>query len=646
MRPAVRILHLEDDPLDVRLIREHLSRSGLDVSIQAAGTREAFEAALAQSGFDVVLADYHVPRFNGLEALELVRRTAPKIPFIVVTGALGDERAVELLRSGATDFVLKDRLARLAPAIQRALADLAAHIEHEAVQAHLAQAHRLGKLAAEAARMGTWQLDIASGTLNCSEDFLTLLGVHRAAWPGTVRALEAAVHPEDVERLRHFYVHTGLPGRFVEVEFRIHKSDGEVRWMHSRGDCILEADGAPATFFGVMMDITKRKQIEAALRDTDRRKDEFLATLAHELRNPLAPIHNALLVLRGSPVQSAETEQVHAMLDRQVKHMIRLVDDLLDVSRVTLGKIELKRAAVDLQMIVQSAVEMSRTFIEAGAHRLDIRLPAAPIILEGDVVRLTQVLSNLLNNAAKYTNAGGRIQLSAQIQDAHAVISVQDNGVGIPELMLDRIFNLFTQVEGTDAHDKAGLGIGLAMVRKLVELHGGEVEARSDGPGRGSEFIVRLPVTMEVDAQSGNPSDATSDASLAGRRVLVVDDNCDSADSLGLLLKLSGADTHVVYDGAAALEALAAFEPDVVLLDLGMPGMNGYMVAGRIRQDPRHQNLTLIALTGYGQEQDVQRSRAAGFNHHLTKPADMDALMALLVSVAPHAKDKQVVRDS
>jgi PAS domain S-box-containing protein len=569
-----------------------------------------------------------------------------RFPFIVVTGALGDERAVELLRRGATDFVLKDRLARLAPAIQRALAELAAQVEHETVQAHLAQAHRLGKLAAEAARMGTWELDIASGRLNCSDDFLTLLGVQRAAWPGTVRALEAIVHLEDVERLRHFYVHTGLPGRFVEVEFRIHKSDGEVRWMYSRGDCILEADGAPATFFGVMMDITERKQIEAALRDTDRRKDEFLATLAHELRNPLAPIHNALLVLRSSPVPSAQTEQVHAMLDRQVKHIIRLVDDLLDVSRVTLGKIELKRAAVDLQMIVQSAVEMSRTFIEAGAHRLEIVLPAAPIVLDGDAVRLTQVLSNLLNNAAKYTGAGGRIQLSAEVKDDRAVIRVQDNGVGIPALMLDRIFNLFTQVEGSDAHDKAGLGIGLAMVRKLVELHGGEVEARSEGPGRGSEFIVRLPVPMTVNAQSAGRSDTAADASLAGRRVLVVDDNCDSADSLGVLLKLSGADTHIVYDGASALEALGVFEPDVVLLDLGMPGMNGYVVAGRIRQEPRYQNLTLIALTGYGQEQDQRRSRAAGFDHHLTKPADMDALHALLLSVPPRAKNKQVVKDS
>jgi len=645
MKPVVRILHLEDDPADARLIREQLLRSGLDVSINVAGTREAFEAAVAQGGFDLVLSDYHVPRFNGLEALELVRRAAPKIPFILITGALGDERAVELLRSGATDFVLKDRLARLAPAIQRALSDLAAHAEHEEVQARLAQADRLSKAAAEAARMGTWQLDVASGKLDCSEDFLRLIGVQRATWAGTAGALEALVHPEDVEGLRRFYVDASQPSRFMELEFRIHKSDGEVRWMHSRGDCVLEPDGAPATFFGVMMDITERKQIEAALRDTDRRKDEFLATLAHELRNPLAPIYNGLSVLRRSSVQSAEAEQIHTMLDRQMKHIIRLVDDLLDVSRVTLGKIELQSAPVELQTILQSAVDMSRTLIEAGGHRLEISVPSSPVTLQGDAVRMIQVLSNLLNNAAKYTDAGGQIHLSAQVQDDRVLISVRDNGVGIPGPMLDRVFNLFTQVDSSYARDKAGLGIGLAMVRKLVELHGGEVWAFSAGPGQGSEFIVRLPISVAADAPVTNRSGTALDASLSGRRVLVVDDNCDSADSLGMLLELSGAEAHVVYDGESALAAIPVFEPDAVLLDLGMPGMNGYTVAGHIRQNPNYQSLVLIALTGFGQEQDHARSRAAGFNHHLTKPADMDALHALLASVVPRERSKQAVGD-
>ena len=469
MSAAVRILHLEDDPADARLIREQLRRSGLDVTITVAGNREAFEALLAEGGFDLVLSDYHVPRFNGLEALELARSAAPQIPFILVTGALGDERAVELLRGGATDFVLKDRSARLAPAIQRALSERAAHRQHEEVEARLAEVNRLSKLAAEAARMGTWRLDVSSGKLDVSEDFLTLIGAKRGTWPGTASALEALVHPEDVGRFRRAYVDAGGQGRFLELEFRIHKPGGEVRWMHWRGDCLRESDRTPATSFGVMMDITERKQIEGALRDADRRKDEFLAMLAHELRNPLAPIHNGLSVLRRSAEQSSETEHVHAMLERQIKHMIRLVDDLLDVSRITLGKIELRRAPVELQTVVHGAVEMTRTLIEAARHRLEVCVPAASVILDADAVRLTQVLSNLLNNAVRYTDEGGHIWISAEAQDDQAVISVRDTGAGIPEPMLDRVFDLFTQVDAFDSRGKpGGLGIGLAMVRKLV----------------------------------------------------------------------------------------------------------------------------------------------------------------------------------
>jgi PAS domain S-box-containing protein len=634
MTATVKMLHLEDDPADARLIREQLRRSGLDTSITLVDNPEDFQAAVARGGFDLVLSDYHVPRISGREALQLMQAAHPQIPFILVTGALGDEKAVDLLRSGATDFVLKDRLARLASAIQRALSERSAKREHENTQARLADAHRLSKLAADAARIGTWQLDVASGRLECSEEFLNLVGVSPAAWSGTLEGLEALMHPEDLERCRRVYAEAARDGHFMEMEFRIRNVDNEIRWMHSRGDWSPETHAMPSMFLGVMMDITERKHMEEALRGADRRKDEFLATLAHELRNPLAPIYNGLAILRKSTAQSAESEKIHAILERQMNHIIRLVDDLLDISRFTLGKIELRLAPVELRTIVRSAVEMSQPMIDARRHQLDISIPPGSIVLHADSVRLTQVLSNLLNNAARYTEERGRIAIHSSVQDGRAVISVRDNGIGIPGPMLERVFDLFTQVDGAGQSGGVGLGIGLAMARLLVDLHGGEIEARSQGPDKGSEFIISLPVSAAAEVAAASGSAATNNMELSGRRVLIVDDNCDSADSMGMLLQLAGAEVSIVYDGKAALGAVDDFRPDLVLLDLGMPGMDGYEVAQHIREDSRNRDLTLIALTGFGQEEDRRRSSAAGFNHHLTKPADFAVVRSLVASLA------------
>jgi PAS domain S-box-containing protein len=644
MSAAVHILHLEDDPADARLIHEQLKRSVLDVAVTLTGTPEAFEAALAQGNIDLVLSDYHMPRFNGLEALEMVRSRAPRIPFILVTGALGDERAVEVLRSGATDFVLKDRLARLVPAIQRALSDRAVQRRHEEAQAQLAAAQQLSKLAAAAGRMGTWQLDVDSGALECSEEFLALIGLQRAEWAGTASAFEAMVHPEDVERCRTMYA-DAIPHGFVELEFRIRKPDGEVRWMHSRGDCWHRQEGAKTAFLGVMMDITARKQMEEALRDAGRRKDQFLAMLAHELRNPLAPIYHGLYLLRRSAAPTPDAERIHSMLDRQMKHIIRLVDDLLDASRITLGKIELKRAPVELATVVESAVEMSRPLIEGARHRLEVSLPPESLVVDADAVRLTQALSNLLNNAAKYTEEGGQIWVAAQARGGQVEITVRDTGTGIPKEMLDRVFDLFIQVQDESGHTRPGpgLGIGLTMVRLLVNMHGGQVEARSEGAGKGSEFVVRLPLAkVQYVTHSTTPTQSSGMDSL-GYRILVVDDNRDSADSLAMLLRTSGAVAHTAYDGASALEAISYQQPDVVVLDLGMPGMDGYSVAEQIRRRPDNERVTLIALSGWGQEQDRLRSLAAGFDHHLTKPVDLNALQVLFSSLGRNEHRRRVV---
>jgi signal transduction histidine kinase/ActR/RegA family two-component response regulator len=383
---------------------------------------------------------------------------------------------------------------------------------------------------------------------------------------------------------------------------------------------------------------------EQALREADRRKDEFLAVLAHELRNPLAPIRNSLHILRLTGPQDSPSEHVAEMMERQVNHMVRLVDDLLEVSRISRGKIELRKEMLEVAAVVRSAVETSRPLIEGGGHRLSFEIPAEPITLEGDLVRLTQVVANLLNNAAKYSDAGGQIWLAVRRDANQVVISVRDAGVGIPPDMVARVFDLFMQVDRQPSRVQGGLGIGLTLVKNLVELHGGSVEARSEGVGRGSEFVVRLPLVAAAAPTPHVVPVNYSAAVLSERRVLVVDDNRDAAESLGTLLKLLGADVRVVYSGPAALEAVATHRPGVVLLDIGMPGMDGLDVARRIRQLPGAQDVILIALTGWGQEEDRDRSQSAGFDFHLIKPADVNALQHLLVSVDGYSEGRRGAR--
>jgi signal transduction histidine kinase/ActR/RegA family two-component response regulator len=373
-----------------------------------------------------------------------------------------------------------------------------------------------------------------------------------------------------------------------------------------------------------------------ALQETDRRKDEFLATLAHQLRNPLAPIRNALRILR---LAGGNGEAVHSALDvmgQQVQHMVRLIDDLLDLSRISRGKIELRRERVELVTVLQNAIETSRPLIEAATHELVVTLPPARVWLEADPTRLAQVVANLLNNAAKYTREGGHIWLTAEQAGGQAVIRVRDSGIGIPPEMLPRIFEMFAQVDCSLERSLGGLGIGLTLVRALVKMHGGTVEAHSEGSGRGSEFVVRLPTAAErlgIPAPKKGLAEGMAPAAHA-RRILLVDDNVDAAQSLGLLLRMLGHDTCLVHDGAGALEAARAYRPDLVLLDIGLPGMNGYEIARRMRQQPGLRDVTLVAITGWGQEEDRRRGKEAGFDHHLTKPADLAAIDKLLASLS------------
>jgi two-component system, sensor histidine kinase len=372
--------------------------------------------------------------------------------------------------------------------------------------------------------------------------------------------------------------------------------------------------------------LAEHEESAEALRRADQRKDEFLATLGHELRNPLAPLLSGLQLMRLLSSPDGRVLRIMATMERQITHLVRLVDDLLEVSRITRGLVDVRHDPLDLVAVLREAVETSRPAVEAGTHELIVDLPSTlPVV--GDPVRLTQVFANLLTNAAKYTNAGGRIELRAHQEETRAVVSVHDNGIGIPASHLTSVFEMFMQVDRSNRRAQGGLGIGLTLVRSLVEMHGGRVHARSDGPGKGSEFIVELPLMGAVSLEAER---RIATHAFPNRRILVVDDNRDAAETLGALLEALGATVTVTHSGRAALDVVGAFDPDAVLLDIGMPEMDGYEVARQLRSMPGRSHTLLIALTGWGQDQDVRQSHAAGFDHHLVKPPDIEKLRELL----------------
>ena len=391
---------------------------------------------------------------------------------------------------------------------------------------------------------------------------------------------------------------------------------------------IRDPSGAVVGVVLVFRDVTERKAAEQALREADKRKDDFLAILGHELRNPLSPIRHAVAVLRAQETGRAHVQRSRDVIERQVAQMTRLLDDLLDVSRITRNRLELRKESLELTTVIAAAVEISTPLIEAKGHRLTMDLPTQSVRLYADPTRLAQVFGNLLNNAAKYTNAGGEISVSAKVAEGQVVVSVKDNGIGLDPAHKPRLFEIFSQAGSALERSEGGLGIGLAVVHGLVELHGGTVEAESDGVNQGTEIRVTLPIETNAPAPIPKPH-ATS---TVGRRlrILIADDNRDSADSMSLLLQLQGHEVRTAYDGAEALAAAESFHPDVAVLDIAMPGMNGYETATRIRREPWGGNVMLVAMSGFGQESDKRRAAAAGFDHHLTKPVDNAVLEQLL----------------
>lgn len=644
--PPVRILILEDDALDFELAQARLARSRLVFTLTRVVTRDEFEAELARGRHDLILADYVLPSFDGISALEIARATVPDVPFIFVSGTLGEEVAIEMLKRGATDYVLKHRLERLVPAVERALAESRERASRRAAVAELRKSESLARLIIDGLRdHALFMLDSAGNVASWNNAAQRVLGYRESEMLG--QPFARCFAPADVEQ--------GLPQRQLEAvraagrsteDHQLLRADGTLIYVTAATAIVFDDDGGELGFSKIIQDITERRKAEDALRksevelraravalaDADRRKDEFLAMLAHELRNPLAGIGNALCLLQMPSLDPQEAADAREIMGRQIANMRRLIDDLLDVARLTRGKIRLQLESVDACRIVRDATSLLRPQAESRGQRLNARLPDRPIYLIADSTRLEQILGNLLSNAVKYTHSGGSIDVELSSADGMLELIIRDDGVGMTRDMLDRAFELFSQADGSLDRSLGGLGIGLTMVKSLVELHGGTVAASSGGLGKGSTFTVTIPI-VEPDPAAADDCDdmvPVSDNPKPERRVMIVEDNVDSARTLSLLIRHWGYESRVVHDGASALKSAMEFKPFIILLDIGLPGMDGFQVAERIRREMGDEAPLLVALTGYGREEDRRRGEAVGVGVYLTKPVETAVLQALL----------------
>ena len=487
------------------------------------------------------------------------------------------------------------------------------------------------EIATMAAALGVFEWDIVADRAYWENDRMyEIFGRTPQDGPFTrSEFVNEVLHPSHAAEVEKVLTEGLAAGPMFQYACRIRrKRDGALRWIEFVGRAQADASGAPARLSGVVADITERRQLEMTLREADRRKDEFLAMLAHELRNPLAPLRNAAEVMRRVAVDDSRIARVQPMIERQVGHLARLIDDLLDVSRINQGKISLSLEPVDVEGLLRHALQTSRPIIDSRSHEAELLVPNEPLWVSADPVRLTQVVCNLINNAAKFTDPGGHIQVVAEASDGEVSIRVIDDGPGIDADFLPHVFDLFTQGERAADRSQGGLGIGLSLARNVTALHGGTLTAYSAGPGQGSEFVVRLPL-IEPPLAQVNGASRTSGA-VVSKRVLVVDDNVDAARSLSDLLTIAGHETQAVHDGPSALELAQRFVPQCVVLDIGLPMMDGYEVARRLRATPQTRDAKLIVVSGYGRDEDRQKSFEAGVDHHLVKPVDPDELEALI----------------
>jgi signal transduction histidine kinase/ActR/RegA family two-component response regulator len=586
--------------------------------------------------------------------LEHALRQQPRwsaLPVLLLTRDGSSERSQHRSLGGYNHVVVVERPVRTRSLISAVRSALRARRgQYEIRDAILERERQSQKLSAQdeklrfalaAGRLGSWELDLQTEQYDCSDICKANYG-RPVELPFTYEELTQSIHPADRSRVRAAMQESLESRSPYDVEYRVFWPNGEQHWLLVRGRAVYDTLGRATRIAGVSLDVTERERLHEALlrsqaelaaqaeqlRTADRLKDEFLATLAHELRNPLAPIRTGLTLLCESTDPQLSRKALDVM-QRQVRHMVRLIDDLLDVSRITQGKLELKRQRISVASAVEAAIESSLPAIERARHRLHTVPSAEPLFVDADPTRLAQIIGNLLNNAAKYTPNQGNIELRVEREGESVLLSVRDNGLGLPQECLGDVFEMFNQVDQSLHRAQGGLGIGLALVRKLVQMHGGSVSAESAGLGQGSTFSVRLPLASAESAVVPQPS-STSTNQPQRELILVVDDNDDAADLLTLMLKQAGYETSAAADGPAALDAARRLHPQVIILDIGLPGMTGYEVAQELRRDAGLADTSLIALTGWGAPEDQRKARAAGFDLHLTKPVAFEELRSAL----------------
>ena len=620
--PRARIV-LADDNADMRDYLRRLLSTRYEVEAVADG--EAALDACRRLRPALLLSDVMMPRIDGLSLVRTLRADARtrSVPVMLLSARADPESRIEALEAGAQDYVYKPFHAR------ELLARVAARIELSRLEAALERERAaLSDLFA--------QTPIPTAVLRGPDLVFEMANpAYRAviARDDVVGQPFAAALPELVAQgfdvLLHDVMRSGTAYVGHDRLARIARNGVmEDRYFDLIYAPLRGAGGVVDGVIVIATEVTEQVRARRELQEADRRKDEFLATLAHELRNPLAPIRSATMLLRQRRDDPALARKATDILERQVGHMVRLVDDLLDLSRISTGRLSIEQRDVRVREIVDAAVEISRPNVDAGKHRLEVRLPADPVVVRGDPVRLAQVVANVLNNAAKYTPTGGDIALEVREQGNEALVIVRDTGIGFPVDMRERIFEMFTRVDHELTRRTGGLGIGLALSRKLVELHGGRMEARSAGIGKGSEFVIHLPAARAAAAAATVPGAALP--ASAPLRVLVVDDNVDAAESLAMLLETLGHEVRLAHDGASALALVETDPPDVILLDIGLPVVDGFTVAQRLRGDRRFAAMRIVALSGYGRDQDLARGRDAGFDEHLVKPVDVGRLRAAM----------------
>jgi PAS domain S-box-containing protein len=649
---CLHLLLLEDSLLDAELIQVILTEGGIDCELLRVETSADFLAALETEAINLILADYDLPSFDGISALEIARDRCPDIPFIFVSGMLGEELAIEALKNGATDYVLKQRLGRLVPSVQRALREAQERRDRQRAEECLQKSEAKYRRIVDTSYEGIWMIDAQGRTEFVNQRMSQMLGYSSEEILG--RSLFDFIEQTDGMATQEQLNWLTTPGSHLK-EGRWRCKDGSYIWILISARAILNEQSQFLGAIAMLTDITDRKQAEkereylleseqAARTEAEtanRIKDEFLAVLSHELRSPLNPILGWARLLQSRKFDEAALKKALATIERNAKLQAQLIEDLLDVSRILQGKLNLNMASIDLASTIEAAMETVRLAAEAKSIEIQIMLDPDVRQVLGDAARLQQVLWNLLSNAVKFTPDEGQVNVQLECIDTHAQITVSDTGKGINAEFLPYVFDYFRQADSKTTRKFGGLGLGLAITRRLVEMHGGTIWATSPGEGQGSVFTVRLPLIKDsAIIKDTTKADSTNvlavDSPLMGIQILVVDDNADTRDFFSFVLEQFGAFVTAVPSASEALQTLAQAQPDILISDIGMPEMNGYMLMQQVRAieaEQERQQIPAIALTAYASEIDQQQALAAGFQQHIAKPVAPEQLLTAISSL-------------